>query len=135
MPRSATMKATKTEIDHRVNEVLKLRLGGAEFPDICQYASAPEQNWNVSDRTLWRYIQAADALCEKYFDANAQHLLSRHLLQRRQLYAHALGAGDYGTALRTLQDEAKLEKLYPPLKVAPTNPDGDESWNASDAEA
>ena len=34
-------------------------------------------------------------------------------VQRRTLYAHALGAGDFRTALAILQDEAKLEALYP----------------------
>jgi hypothetical protein len=92
---------------------LKLRLGGAEFPDIREYAAAPEQQWNVSDSQLWRYIQAADALCKEYFNAKADHLLNRHLLQRRQLFAHALAAGDFATALRVLQDEGKLEQLYP----------------------
>jgi hypothetical protein len=105
-------KSTQAELDRRVHEVLTLCLGGAEFHEIVQYASQPERNWNVGERQLWNYIHAADALCEKYFDAKAGHLLNRHLLQRRQLYAHALGAGDYGTALRVLQDEAKLEKLY-----------------------
>jgi len=60
---------------------------------------------------LWRYIRAADALCEKHFDAKAGHLLSRHLLQRRQLYAHTLGAGDFSTALRVLKSEARLEGI------------------------
>ena len=36
------MKSTKAEVQRRVNEVLKLRLGGAEFPDIREYANAPE---------------------------------------------------------------------------------------------
>ena len=92
-------------------EVLRLRIGGAEFPDLVQFSSAPEQNWQVGERQLWKYIAAADALCVKYFDSRAGHLLSRHLLQRRQLYAHALGAGDYGTALRVLESEARLEGI------------------------
>jgi hypothetical protein len=108
----AYKRAPKTERDARVHAILKLRLGGAEFPDILEWANAPEQKWNVSERQLWRYIAAADALCEHYFNHRAKSLLSRHLLQRRQLYAHALGAGDFGTALRVLQDEAKLESLY-----------------------
>jgi hypothetical protein len=115
--------------------VLRLRLGGAEFPDIREYAIAPEQAWDVSDSQLWRYIRAADQRCKEIFDAKADHLLARHCLQRRQLYAHALGAGAYGDALRCLQDEAKLEGIYPPTKIAPTTPDGDEPWNASDTEA
>jgi hypothetical protein len=125
------MKSNQAEVAQRVEEVFKLRLGGAEFADIRQFASAPEQQWDVSDRQLWRYIQAADRLVQKRFDAKAEHLLARHLLQRRQLYAHAMGAGDFGTALRVLQDEAKLEGLYPPTKIAPTNPAGDQPYECN----
>jgi hypothetical protein len=131
------MKSSKAEVLKRVEEVFKLRLGGAEFHDIRDYARAPEQAWNVSDSQLWRYIAAADKLVKERFDAKAEHLLARHLLQRRQLYAHAMGAGDFGTALRVLQDEAKLEGLYPPTKIAPTNPAGDQPYECnplSDAE-
>jgi len=122
------MKSTKAQVTQRVEEVFKLRLGGAEFSDIRQYASAPEQQWNVSDRQLWRYIAAADALVKQRFDARADHLLARHCLQRRLLYAHALAAGDHATALRILDSEAKLEALFPPVKVAPTTPDGKEPY-------
>jgi len=130
------MKSTKAEVARRVNEVLKLRLGGAEFPDIREYAAAPEQAWGVSDTQLWRYIRAADALCKDYFDARADHLLNRHLMQRRTLYAHAMSAGDHRTALAVLKDEAELEGLYPPKKVAPTDPSGEKEYGGglSDAE-
>jgi hypothetical protein len=106
------MKSTKAEILQRVEAVFRLRLGGAEFSDILQYASAPEQNWNVSQRQMWNYIRAADQLVKERLDARAEHLLNRHILQRRQLYAHAMGAGDYSTALRILDSEAKLEGLF-----------------------
>ena len=121
-------KSTLAEERRRVYEVLKLRLGGAEYPDICDYAALPEQAWGLSRSQLFRYIKAADRLCKRHFDAKAGHLLARHLLQRRQLYAHAMGAGDFATALRVLQDEARLEGLYPPTKIAPTNPNGDQEY-------
>jgi hypothetical protein len=124
------MKSTKAEVRRRVNEVFKLRLGGAEFLDIREYADAPERRWGVSDTQLRRYIAAADALCRKYFDARADHLLARHLLQRRQLHAHCMGAGDYRTALAVLKDEAELEGLYPPQKIAPTDPTGTKEYAA-----
>ena len=127
-PRPRPRKSTLAEVRRRVYEVLKLRLGGAEFADIREYATAPGQAWNVSDSQLWRYVRAADRLCKRHFDAKADHLLARHLLQRRQLYAHAMGAGDFRTALAVLQDEAKLEGLYPPTKIAPTNPNGDQEY-------
>jgi hypothetical protein len=110
-------KATDAEFRRRVSVVFGLRLGGAEFEDLRQYASAPEQGWAVSDRQLWRYVQAADALCKEHFDAQADHLLSRHLLQRRQLYAHAMSAGDFRTALSVLESEARLEGLDPLTKL------------------
>jgi hypothetical protein len=118
------MKSTRAEVQSRVEAVFKLRLGGAEFADIREYAAAPEQSWNVSDTQLWRYIRAADNLVRERFDARADHLLNRHILQRRQLYAHAMGAWDFSTALRVLQDEAKLEGLYPPEKRELTGKDG-----------
>jgi hypothetical protein len=40
-------------------------------------------------------------------------LIRRHLAQRRNLYAKAVLAGDLRTALACVQDEAKLEGLYP----------------------
>jgi hypothetical protein len=110
------MKSTRAETARRVEEVFRLRLGGAEFSDIRQFASAWEQNWGVCDRQIWRYIAAADKLVKERFDARAEHLLARHLLQR-QLYAHAVGAGDFSTALRCLDSEAKLEGLFPATSV------------------
>jgi hypothetical protein len=112
-------KATKAEVMARVEAVFELRLGGAGFADIRQYASAPTDRegkqlepWDVSDRQLWRYIDAADKLCQERYDAHAPHLLARHLLRRERLYAHALEVGDYRTALAVLKDEAELEGLY-----------------------
>ncbi len=122
------MRSSKAEVLKRVEAVFKLRLGGAELHDLREFADAPEQQWNISDTQLRRYIAAADKLMKERFDSKADHLLARHLLQRRQLYAHAMGAGDYATALRVLQDEAKLEGLYPPTKVAPTTPEGDQPY-------
>src|SRR5262245_50293381 len=110
-------KSTRAETERRVHEVFKLRLGGAEFADIREYATAPEQKWGVSDSQLWRYIKAADALCVTYLDGKSEHLLARHLLQRRQLYAHCMSAGDFRTALAVLKDESELEGLYPLVQL------------------
>src|SRR3954447_2601108 len=118
------MKSTKAVVAQRVEEVFRLRLGGAELADIREYADAPERAWGVSESQLRRYVQAADDLCKERCDARAGHLLSRHLLQRRQLYAHAMSAGDYRTALAVLRDEADLEGLYPPQKRELSGPGG-----------
>lgn len=116
----------------RVQEIYKLRLGGAEFPDLWKLAS--DKGWGVSQTTLRRYIHKADALCQKYYDANAKFLLSRHLLQRRQLYAHCMGSGDFRTALSVLRDEAELTNLYPAKKIEQKDTTGQPVEQMTDAE-
>jgi len=50
-------KATNAVILQRVEEVLVIRLDGAQLHDIRRYAS--ENSWGVSDRQLERYIEKA----------------------------------------------------------------------------
>src|SRR5262245_40053797 len=107
------MKSSKAEVRKRVEEVFKLRLGGANLADIVQYASAPEQAWGVSERQIANYIKAAEKLIVERYDAKAPCLLNRHLLQRDQLFAHAMGVGDFRTALAVLDSGAKLLGLFP----------------------
>ena len=105
------MKSTKAEAQKRVEEVLSLRLLGAEFLDIRQHASA--QKWDVSDRQLWRYIAAGDELLARTLERDREKLFRRHIAQRRALYARTMAASDYSTAARILKDEAELCNLYP----------------------
>ena len=112
-------RSSKAELAKRIEEVFELRLGGAELQDVREHAQAtvddegkPRAPWNVSEGQLCRYIAAADKLCKERFDARADHLLARHLLQRRRLYAHAMEVGDFKTALAVLKDEAQLQGLY-----------------------
>jgi hypothetical protein len=123
-------KASKAEVTARVETIFELRLGGAGFADIRQYASAPTDSggkkldpWQVSDRQLWRYIAAADKLCQERFDAKAPHLLAQHLLRRERLFAHATETGDWRTALAVLKDSAELQGHYDRRPELPAQPD------------
>ena len=107
------MKADKATIRKRVEEVLKLRLVGADFVGIRQYASAQEPPWNVSDRQLWRYIRMGDYLLHLTLERDRQRLLNRHIAQRRALFGKAVSAGDLRAALSVLKDEAEMPRLYP----------------------
>lgn len=139
-------KATKAIIARRVEEVLRIRLDGAEFWDVREYAREKEQEagsaWELpkggkplSDGQLWRYIGMADKMIAESCRASRKKLLRRHLAQRRNLYAKAISQGDVRAALAVLQDEAKLTGLYAPVKVAPTNPEGDQQYEPlTDAE-
>jgi hypothetical protein len=140
-------KPTKAQLQLRVQEILRIRLDGAEFWDVCEYVREKEQEaasvWElppnakpISNATLWRYIGRADKLIAESCRTSREQLLSRHEAQRRNLYAKAVSAGDYRTALAVVKDEAELQGLYPPKKVAPTTPDGNQEYGfgLSDAE-
>jgi hypothetical protein len=134
-------KATKAIVAQRVEEVLRIRLDGAEFHDVREYAREKEREpgsaWELqdgakplSDQQLWRYVARSDQLIADNFRSSRKKTLRRHLAQRRNLYAKAVSQGDIRAALAVLQDEAQLEGLYPPKKIAPTNPKGDKPYAA-----
>jgi hypothetical protein len=132
------MRATKAQMKARVEEILRIRLDGAEAWDLREYVrekvAANDPVWGdqpLSDATLYRYIARADALIAESCRSSSKKLLRRHLAQRRNLFAKAVSAGDYRTALAVAKDEAELQGLYPPKKVAPTNPQGTEPYAGS----
>ena len=106
------MKSDQATVRQRVEEILQLRQLGAEFVDIRQHASQSNPPWNVSDRQLWRYIEASDALLERTLEKDRKKLLNRHISARRALYARAMSTSDHKTALAVLKDEADLLHLY-----------------------
>lgn len=104
-------KSTKAEVAQRVQEVLEIRLAGAMFHDIRSYAV--EKGWKVGDNQLLKYIVAANKLLAEDLKGGRKQILSRHLAQRRTLYARAFADGDWRTALAVLRDEAEMYALYP----------------------
>jgi hypothetical protein len=126
------MKATKAIVQLRVDEILAIRLDGAEFWDVREYAREKEQEdgspWKLDegqkplcDGQLWRYIARADKMIGESCRASRKKLLRRHLAQRRSLYAKSVSSGDFRAALACLRDEAELQGLYDP-QAAPLDP-------------
>jgi len=118
------LKATKAKSLARIEDILRVRLERAEAWDIRQYATekaaAGEEPWKLAEgdkplgeRQLRRYVAEADKLIAASCRTYRKKLFNRHLAQRRRLYARALNAADYSTALRCLRDEAELLNLYP----------------------
>ena len=101
----------------RVEAVLRIRIDGAQLHDIRDYANAPEQDWQVSDSQLRRYVAASDKLLAERLERDRDRLFARHVAQRQALFARAVNAADYRTALSVAKDEAELEGIYPPKKV------------------
>ncbi len=114
--------STDAVIAVRVDEVLSIRLAGGELYDL--RAHAAEKGWNVSERQLRRYVEAADEVIAESLERDRERLFRRHVAQRRSLYARALQEGDYRTALAVVKDEAELQNLYPARKHEVAGPKG-----------
>jgi hypothetical protein len=121
-PRQKRTRANDATIAARVEEVLHLRLNGALLYDL--KAHAVEKQWNVSERQLRRYCEAADVILAEAIDNDRDKLLRRHIAQRHGLFARALSDGDYRTALAVLKDEGELLSLYPAKRLEMTGKEG-----------
>ena len=104
------MKATKTVINQRIDELLRVRLDGAQFHDIVQYVA--EKGWGLKDRQIRNYIRQADDLLVERREKSRRRCYQLHVARRESLYARAVNAADYRTALVILTDLARLQELY-----------------------
>ena len=128
-------QASKARTQQRVEELLRIRLDGAEFWDVREFVrekeAEPGSAWYrdgnatpLSDSQIRRLMSRADDLIAEANVRSRKRLVRLHLARRRNLYAKAVLSGDLRTALSCLQDEAKLVGLYAPDKVARTDTAG-----------
>ena len=95
----------------RVEEVLRIRLDGAQFHDVQAYAA--EKGWDVRERQLRTYIRRADDMLAERTERSRKRIIAVHLARREALYARCVNAASYRDALACLTDLAKLQGLYP----------------------
>lgn len=118
-------KATKTTVARRIDEIVQIRLDGAEGFQVLQYVAekqaAGEEPWKIDDggkplaeRTVWWYVAQADEVVKESYckEAGRKRLLRLHKARRRNLYAKAVSQGDIRAALACLDSEAKLCGLF-----------------------
>src|SRR5262249_28074206 len=119
-----------------VEEILRIRLDGAKFWDVREYARAQEVQegsaWYLtagarplSDGQLWRYIAMADKQIAQNARASQKRQIRLHIEQIDNIYAKAMSQGDMRAALASRAEKARLRGWYAPVKIAPTNPQGD----------
>jgi hypothetical protein len=131
----AKHQATKAVVRQRTEEILAIRLAGAEFWDAREFVrkqeTEPGTPWTLtegqkplSDPQLWRYLKRADALAAESTRSTRPKRIRQHIAKRRYLYAKAVAAGDYGKALAILDSEAKLLGLFAPEKTEVTGKGG-----------
>jgi hypothetical protein len=117
-------RATREQVEARVNDLLRIMLDGAEPGwDICEFVREQEQtegsNWHVADgekplsySQIRRYVEKAEQRIFKSIRTSPKRQLRLHLAKRRALYAKALSQGDIRAALACLDSEAKLLNLF-----------------------
>ncbi len=117
-------RADKALVARRVNDLLRIRLDGAERWDVCDYVRQKEAEegsaWHVgkdgtplSDSQIWRYLQRADQEIERSFERSRKRLIRRHVAQLRHLYARAATNGELSVARAILRDLAEIQRLMP----------------------
>jgi hypothetical protein len=111
----AKKRADAAEAARRVGEVLRIRLDGAQYHDVVQFAA--ENGWGIQERQLREYIRRADELLVGRQDKSRKRVIARRLSQREALFARAVNAADYRTALAILTDLDKLQGHYPEKDV------------------
>jgi len=133
--RTGTSRAEALRVQQRTDELVMIRLDGAQWWDVVQYVSEKSTEagsvWEVkpggkslSERQLRNYVARADRIIRESVKEKRTRAIRRHLAQRANLYAKAVNAGDVRTALAVLRDEAELRGLYPPKKTQLTGKGG-----------
>lgn len=103
-------KSQSVIVAQRVEDVLRLRIDGAMFADIRDFAV--QSQWGVSDSMLKKYIQKADDLLKERTEKSRGKATRMHVARREGVFARALSAGDLRTALAALDSTAKLQGLF-----------------------
>lgn len=128
-------RAQKEQVEARVSELLRIILDGAETWDLREYVREKEREagscWHVPEggkplsySQIRRYAARAEKEIGESSRASRGKLIRRHLAKRRNLFAKAVSAGDYRTALAAARDEAELLGLYPGKRVELSGKDG-----------
>jgi hypothetical protein len=120
------MRSTKTTVRKRVEELLALRLVGAEFVNLRHHAA--EAGWGVSDRQLFRYIAAGDDLLAKTQERDRAKLFNRFVAVLWVIVARCLAASNDDGATRAIRVLLEMHGQFPPKRIAPVMPDGRTAW-------
>jgi hypothetical protein len=108
-------RSTKDKVRQRVEQVLQMRLAGAQFADLRTFAR--ENKWRLSDGQLRRYLRKTDALLAQTLEKDREKLINLQLAKLGALYARTVDTGDYRTARVLLKDEREVLGLCPPRKT------------------
>ena len=120
-------KADSAEFERRISAVTKRIVECEPAIDIVQSVSA---EYGVTTRQGWNYYTWALARLRKLAAQTDMAMLGKMLARHDLLRKHGFKEKDYRLVLDTDKEDASLLGLYPPKKIAPTNPAGDQEYGA-----
>src|SRR5947209_8205082 len=98
---AARRQATAAQVAARVEELLRIRLDGAELWDVREFmrqkVAANDPVWGaapLSTSQIYRYLEKVDAKIAESCKSSRRKLFRMALARRRNLYARAVNAGD-----------------------------------------
>lgn len=116
-------KATKAEVQERVNAIYQLILVGASRKDIIQFASS--QEWGVTNRQVDTYARKARELFAAEASRERNEYRDESYMRLMYILSRCLEVQDYKTALSTQKEINELFGLKAPKRSEITGADGD----------
>jgi hypothetical protein len=104
-------KSTRREIHARIEQVVELRLGGAELAQVVHYAN--QNAWSVGTRMCQKYIAAADLRIAGQAEKDRARLIALHVARRMNVFRRAMDRDDLKVAMAVLKDLGQIQAIYP----------------------
>ncbi len=104
-------KATKAEINNRVNQIADMILQGFTRAQILQFITE-KTTWEISERTADYYIRKARDKFETDAEINRRYELGRAMKRLDDLYRRNMAIQDYKAALSVQKERSTLTGLY-----------------------
>ena len=102
-------KATKAEIEHRVDEVYDLLITRITYRAILGYGA---QKWGVKERQMNVYIARARERIKAYTAESGEERLAAAIASYNSLYARQMADKEYSGARQTLDSLNRLQGLF-----------------------
>lgn len=103
------MKADKTIVEQRINELVKMLLKGSDREEMFLYCS---ENYGIGERQTDNYIQRAKDKIELSVKKSVEYDYSKAVRRYEDLYKASLNKEDFRTALAVNKELTTLQGLY-----------------------
>jgi hypothetical protein len=101
-------KATKAEVEHRIDEVYDLLINRITYRAVIGYGA---NKWGVKERQMNVYISRALERMKAANKESEEDLLAKTVASYQSIYARQVADKDYGGARLTLDSLSRLQGL------------------------